>query len=337
MQIRIVSFTIQGARLGLRLQEQLPELKISVLYFGKTEPSEPEVNRLIRPQESASALCGQWFRDREAVVFIGAAGIAVRTIAPFVRDKLQDPPVLVLEETGRFVIPILSGHVGGANELALEIAEALGAVPVLTTATDLQGAFAVDLFAKENGLHIVNREGIAAVSAKALTGRPVTLSIREYPPEEPVDVIVSDDPSMQERCTIRLCPKAYAVGIGCRKGKSFEELRAFTLAALAEAGISEEEIGAVASVDRKAEEPGLKALAAYWRVPFLTFEPAMLAKAQGTFSGSEFVQEQVGVDNVCERAAVLAAGSGAELILTKRAGQGITVAVARCRKAGKDK
>ena len=103
-------------------------------------------------------------------MFVGAAGIAVRLIAPWVQDKLKDPAVLVIDEQGRYAIPILSGHVGGCNELAEAAAQILGAEPVITTATDLRQAFAVDVFATENELVISDRELAKQISAAELRG-----------------------------------------------------------------------------------------------------------------------------------------------------------------------
>lgn len=116
---------------------------------------------------------------RHALIFIGACGIAVRAIAPWIMDKLHDSPVLVADEMGKYVIPLLSGHVGGANELAVRLAGALGAIPVITTATDLHDSFAVDIFAKRNDLRICNREGIAKVSAKYWQARKLPCPYRQ--------------------------------------------------------------------------------------------------------------------------------------------------------------
>ena len=202
-----------------------------------------------------SDICREAFKNREAVVFIGAMGIAVRSIAPYVADKLSDPPVIVIDEAGKHVIPVLSGHIGGANELAVRIADSINAEPVLTTATDVSGAFSVDLFAKENDLRIVNREGIAKVSSSALEGKAVTICIKDYPPKNYVDVLVTDESSLKDSASIILCPRKYAVGIGCRKGKPFDEIRSFAESVLAENGIHADEIGAIATVDVKKNVP----------------------------------------------------------------------------------
>ena len=274
-----------------------------------------------------SDICREAFKNREAVVFIGAMGIAVRSITPYVADKLSDPPVIVIDEAGKHVIPVLSGHIGGANELAVRIADSINAEPVLTTATDVSGAFSVDLFAKENDLRIVNREGIAKVSSSALEGKAVTLCIKDYPPQNDVDVLVTDESALKDSASIVLCPRKYAVGIGCRKGKPFDEIRNFAESVLTENGIIADEIGAIATVDVKKNEPGLLRLSQYWRVPLLAFDSAVLNKVQGEFASSERVLSAVGTDNVCERASAAAAGKGYKLIVRKTACNGITIAV----------
>ena len=130
---------------------------------------------------------------------------------------------------------------------------------------------------------------------------------------------------------IRLCPGRYAVGIGCRKGKSSDEIREFAERVLAENGVDAAEVGAIATIDIKAEEPGIKALAEYWKVPLITYEASLLGKVHGDFASSEFVKKTVGVDSVAERSAVLAAGSGSKLIVGKQAENGMTFAVAEKR------
>lgn len=323
MKIQIISFTEKGYDLSRRIGESLGSHEPQLIYKGSAkedggrEPSE----------QPLPEICRTAFEKGIPLIFVGAAGIAVRSIAHFVKDKLSDPPVIVTDELGRFVIPLLSGHMGGANELAAEISAACGAVPVITTATDINGAFSVDLFAKENGLGIDNREGIAKVSASALEGKPVTISIKNYPPSETVDVLISDE-NIPGAASIRLCPKKYALGIGCRRGKTFEEISEAAGAVLAGYGIKLSELGCIATIDVKKDEEGLKQLSQAWRVPLITFDADILTAVPGEFTRSETVLEAVGVDNVCERAAVLAAGRGSELIVKKTALNGVTAAVA---------
>lgn len=115
----------------------------------------------------------EMFASMDALIFIGATGIAVRAIAPLVQDKFYDPAVLVMDELGQFCIPLLSGHVGGANELAETISQLTGSQAVITTATDVNHQFAVDVFARKNGLKIADRELAKEISAELLTGRKV--------------------------------------------------------------------------------------------------------------------------------------------------------------------
>lgn len=284
---------------------------------------------------------------RHALIFIGACGIAVRAIAPWIMDKLHDSPVLVADEMGKYVIPLLSGHVGGANELAVRLAGALGAIPVITTATDLHDSFAVDIFAKRNDLRICNREGIAKVSAKVLAGEEITMSVQTghlavdetippgirlcaYPPVEKVDVLIADDTEetfRKESAELLLQPKNIFWAWAARRIRTAQSWIYFEKI-LEEQGIVIEQIAALASIDVKKEERCLLEFSEKYRIPFRTYTAQELQAVPGEFHGSEFVKTQVGVDNVCERAALKAAGTGGWILLGKQAQDGMTVAVA---------
>ena len=318
MQVRIISFTDKGYALGKTIASAITEHQAETVPRGTP----------------LSTVCAAAFENREALCFIGAMGIAVRSVAPYLKDKLTDPPVIVTDEAGRYVIPVLSGHIGGANELACTIAAAIGAEPVLTTATDVSGAFSADLFARENGLRIVNREGIAKVASSSLAGKPVTICIKDYPPQEHVSVLITDDSDSDSLnqwksvSDIVLSPRKYAVGIGCRRGKSFPEIKEFAEEIISEHNIDPADIGAIATIDIKKDEPGLIRLSEYWRVPLITFDASLLSGMKGDFESSERVREAVGVDNVCERSAAAAAGVNYKLVVKKTVRSGITIAVA---------
>ena len=187
MEISAICFTEQGYEQVRKLKRlHTSEPKLRCFYKMKKAPDLREAAQTMpenrSPEyvtESLQEWTGKQFARKSAILFIGAAGIAVRAIAPFVKDKLSDVPVLVMDDAGQYVIPILSGHMGGANELARQIAGETGAVPVITTSTDVHRVFAADVFAKKNRLHIVNREGIAAVSAKALRQETILIGISE--------------------------------------------------------------------------------------------------------------------------------------------------------------
>ena len=176
----IISFTEKGAKLAEKIKRLSKEQQL---------PSEIHTYHGRKQVENLNAWTKEQFSLRNAIIFIGACGIAVRTIAPFLKDKLTDSPVLVLDEAGNYVIPLLSGHVGGANEIALLLAELLGAVPVITTATDINNAFAIDVFAKKHDLSIDKKEGIKKVSAKVLEKKKLSMTIApEYATK--VDVVI---------------------------------------------------------------------------------------------------------------------------------------------------
>lgn len=262
------------------------------------------------------------FARCEALVFVGASGIAVRKIAPFVKDKFQDPAVLCLDEYGRFVIPLLSGHVGGANELARLIGRQLGAAVAISTATDLNGRFAVDVFAKKNGLAIMSRENAKRISAALLRGETVAfesafpLGEDEKLPaglyagkaeEGRLGIRVSAAAELPPNTCLQLIPKIYALGVGCRRNTPVELLRRAALRFLKEQNISKDALFMLASIDLKRDEPAVRALASHLELPTRFFTAEELAAVPGEFETSEFVQKTTGVGAVSARAAAACA------------------------------
>ncbi len=345
MSLSIISFTSNGLQLSEKLGESLDWEDIS-LY---TKWSGYGVKIAISSVQYVKEQIGEWTREqmceKNAVLFIGACGIAVRAIAPCITDKLQDSPVLVIDEKGEYIIPILSGHAGGANEMAVQISQKIGAIPVITTATDKNGKFAVDLFAKKNGFHIVNREGIAKVSSKVLNGTEITMSVEQehiganekipkgikivpYPPDQPIDVVITTE-AKEFQTLLHLKPREYVIGMGCKRGKETEKIKEFIRKTLQELDLKTEQIYALASIDKKKDEKGLLTWSRKEGIPFLTFSAKQLQEAEGDFHSSAFVEEQVGVDNVCERAALNACGTDGTLICRKHIEDGMTIAIAK--------
>ena len=282
---------------------------------------------------SLSAWTERAFSEAQALVFVGAAGICVRAIAPFLRNKTEDPAVICLDEAGQFVIPLLSGHLGGANDLARKIAHQCGATPVITTATDVNHLFAVDLWAKKQQLAIINTPRIKAVSAKILAGEEVTVSCPWPVAGEPPELVAlgsAGDVSVTFRRVpedvLALVPHTAVLGVGCRKGITGEQLEDVFQLFCEKRAFYPEAICAVASVDRKEREPGLRAFCKARGWPLRCFSAEELNALPGVYSGSDFVRQTVGTDNVCERAAVLA--SGGSLIEEKFACGGVTFALA---------
>lgn len=285
----------------------------------------------------------------DAIIFVGATGIAVRAIAPFITGKAVDPAVLVIDEAGRYVISLLSGHLGGANALARTAAALIEAEPIITTATDAESAFAVDTFAKENGFLLTDLRKAKEVSAKVLRGeklriysdipmerlvqRPARHEAELVPAQDidRADIVISYRTKLLNQATgLRLIAKRVHVGLGARKGVTQTEVAAAVATCLEDAGIDPRAVVALASIDLKKQEAGILAYSYESGVPFVTYTAEELRTVEGAFAGSSFVQSVTGVANVCERAAAYAAGrSGhAEVLVHKTIHGNVTTAVA---------
>lgn len=298
--------------------------------------SREEITRVL---ESLEEWTGAQFERSQGLIFIGAAGIAVRAVSRWIRDKFQDPAVVVVDERARFAIPILSGHAGGANALATELGRMTGALPVITTATDVQGLFAVDVFAREQGLGIHSRRLAKEISAALLAGERVG-----FFSDFPIEGEVPKECAWNQKCrrniviTVRrpkeegslcLVPKAVTLGIGCRRGIRAEQIKEGVSRFLEAHRIFSQSISQVASIDRKETEEGLCRFCYQmgWSLTFFSAEE--LKGLLGAFSHSDFVERVTGVGNVCERAAVMGSGGGFwRLIQRKEQFDGVTVAAA---------
>lgn len=338
MKTAIICFSLTGWETGRRLKEGLESGKNTVTLEGKSRYLPESI------EESTGQWAGKRFSDSDAIIFVGACGIAVRSIAPYIQKKTKDPAVLVIDECGKFVISLLSGHLGGANALTLKAAEILKAEPVVTTATDLHNRFAVDVFAKKNGCAILNMKAAKEVSAALLAGKAVGFfsdfpwegelpkglvlceGTEENLPETGVSVSVykSRKPFKE---TVSIVPPVVALGMGCRKGKDTESVRKAAEKALKEAGIYKEAAACLTSIEIKKEEEAFLSLSREWGIPFLTYTGEELLEAPGEFTPSSFVRSVTGVDNVCERSAVLGAEKG--VLIQKKTGEnGVTTALA---------
>lgn len=328
MRIEAVCFTRCGEELGEKLADKLNDSAVD-LHLTRCGADGPSVH----------AWAAEHFPAADALLFIGAAGIAVRAIASHVASKTSDPAVLVMDEGGNHVIPLLSGHIGGANALARQLADILGAEVVITTATDIHGVFAVDTWATENGYCIQNPERIKAISAELLEDHSVMLysifpvegglpeGIAHTQNEDGADISITVHEGRPHPDALCLTPPALVLGVGCRRGTASETLEAVLGALCAKEDLHPAAIGLVCSIDLKKDEPGLLAFCKNHQWPLRTFSAGELASVPGPFTASSFVEETTGVDNVCERSAVL--GSGGALLVKKLAENGVTLSVAQ--------
>jgi cobalt-precorrin 5A hydrolase len=334
MKTAVIAFTAKGLSLAKKLKE-------STIYCY-----EKYADKDVTAFSSVYELVGEIFESYDGLLFIGAAAIAVRSIAPHLKSKLTDPAVLVADENADYCISLLSGHIGGANEWCGQVSQLISAVPVITTATDKRGCFAVDTFAVKNNMKIVNPDMIKRISGMILNGKEVGMASLhgEYKKmleavsvqwdnlkmcdelETGIQIVKNIDEINIFKHTLKLVPMTIAAGIGCRRGKSGEDIRKAVEETLKKCGRSTEQLFAVASIDRKADEEGIIETAKNLYVPFMTFSAGDLEAVQGEFAESDWVKSQVGVGNVCERSAYLATDGGV-CLAGKTVYDGITVAL----------
>ena len=367
MKISIISFSRSGYRIGEMLSWFLGEGGHEVEAFTKSkytkkilDESQVEaddkafrnVKEFAKPIDSSLRdWTGRRFAESDAIIFIGACGIAVRSIAPFVSSKKTDPAVVVIDEQGKFAISLLSGHIGGANELTEEISNLLHATPVITTATDINNKFAVDVFAKTNGCYISDMTMAKEISAALVNGNSVGFAsdfpwVGEIPKE--LQLLDEEDETKEKPemglyvtnsylkhpfvHTLYLVPKIITLGVGCKKDTPAETVEKVVRKACDELLIPSVSMELVASIDLKKEEQGILEYCKERNLPFETYSAEQLKEVEGSFAESKFVEETTGVDNVCERSAILGSskhGEKSNLILRKYAEDGVTAALAR--------
>lgn len=367
MKISIISFSRSGYRIGEMLSWFLGEGGHEVEAFTKSkytkkilDESQVEaddkafrnVKEFAKPIDSSLRdWTGRRFAESDAIIFIGACGIAVRSIAPFVSSKKTDPAVVVIDEQGKFAISLLSGHIGGANELTEEISNLLHATPVITTATDINNKFAVDVFAKTNGCYISDMTMAKEISAALVNGNSVGFAsdfpwVGEIPKE--LQLLDEEDETKEKPemgiyvtnsylkhpfvHTLYLVPKIITLGVGCKKDTPAETVEKVVRKACDELLIPSVSMELVTSIDLKKEEQGILEYCKERNLPFETYSAEQLKEVEGSFAESKFVEETTGVDNVCERSAIFGSskhGEKSNLILRKYAEDGVTAALAR--------
>ena len=317
--IGLVAATANGRRHAAHLADALPDAR---LYAGK--PGE--------------ALRDAW-AECEGVVLFLATGAAVRLVAPLLEGKHADPGVVTVDDAARFAVALCGGHGGGANALAERVAVALGATPVVTTASDALGVPALDAFGANLGFRLEDGSDLAAVGAALISGERVNLvSDRRWPLGPlPENVVRSDEPrapliSISDRTphppprpAVVYRPPSLVGGVGCSRGASVDEILVLLDASLDQAGLSKASVAALASIDVKGDEAGLLEAAERLGVP-VRFHDAHALSAVEPPNPSEVVRSAVGTPSVAEAAVLV---SGAELVVEKRKSAMATVAVGR--------
>ena len=346
----ILSFTRAGSVLNEQLVRQLREQGYE--SAGYTVPRfAKEYGLAPLPEHRQEWIGDQW--GVTSFVFIGATGIALRSVAPFVRDKFTDSAVVVLDERGEHVIPLLSSHLGGGMKLGRIISQVLKGQLIATTATDVQGIFAIDVFARDNQLQIDDRALAKQISAALLEGEQIGF-YSEYPltetfPEEVVlcqskeqlkqypygVAVVKERTDQYDSGILQLVSTdEIVVGVGCRKNADPKVVEKAFWQLLQKCQLKSFAVKTLASIDLKQAEKALLELADQYHLSFLTYSVAELETVNEVSTRSSFVEETTGVDNVCERAARLACPIG-EWLQEKTIIDGVTFAVRKRKKAGK--
>ena len=290
-KMAILSFTAGGKSLGE---------KLSLLLSKAQEDVRWKIENVHRPIPLDTWM-KEHFESVDALVFIGAMGIIVRGMAPYLRGKTLDPAVVVLDEKGQFAISVLSGHLGGANALTAEISNLLGAVPVITTASDVNQKIAIDVFAKKNYLVIDSMKQAKQCAGNVFGKVPAELASK--PEEASFQVHVTPRMRQKDASMLHLIPKAYVLGVGCKAGTPEHVIEQRIREELDALGIDLRSIDCMASIDLKRYETGLLDFSKKQEIPIRFFSAEKLLKLPGNFTSSEFVSQVTGVDNVCERSA----------------------------------
>jgi cobalt-precorrin 5A hydrolase len=334
-ELAIVALTPSGLALGTRLAQALGG------------------GQVVAAEGTARQTLQSLFQAGRPLVCVMALGIVVRILGPLARDKETDPSVVAVDEAGNFAISVLGGHVAGANALAKQVAKALGAVPVITTASDALGLPPVDLIGCEWDWQIERRENLTKVAAAVVRGEmigvyqeagrrdwwqpfgewPETFQLlKSWPPigHWAALLVISDRwlPALDLWPAVVYRPRSLVLGVGCRRGVPEAEIETLFQHVCRTRGFAWSSLGLVATASLKAQEPGLQAFAARYGVPLVSYTTEELARAGPLPTPSAKVRAKIGVDGVAEPAAMLAAGTD-WLLMPKVRGERVTMALAR--------
>ena len=334
MKIAIISVSKKGRELAFDLKDKL-DLDSTIikcdLYYKNVKKCFPIL-----------------FYEYDAIIAVMASGILIRSIAPLVESKVTDPAVINIDDNGKFVISALSGHLGGANELAGKVAGLIDATPVITTSTDVNKKLGIDVLAKDLYLSIDNTKEILHFNKAILEGREISLTVNpdmnfdylfdylnnvtleinvsiEYSPKVDTDEIhVSFD---EHELTLK--ERKIVVGIGCRRGKECRFIYDGLKKSLNDLKISHSRVNLLASAEIKKDEKGILELSEKLNIPveFVEIDKLKLFESSDV-SKSEFVYSKFGIYGVCEPSALIMAGFDSELIYKKTSYEGVTIAVA---------
>lgn len=329
MKLAILTLTKGAYETAQRVKDQMD---VSVEIYTKDQFS-----------GSLRDAVGELFEKYQYLLFIMATGIVIRVIAPYIKDKTIDPGVMVMDEQGRFVISLLSGHLGGANAYTEKIAKSIGATPVITTASDVLGLPSVDLLAKKLNCKMESLEKAKEITADIVNGKKVgilsdiSVSIPEY---DNVQVIEQKDIQRYHSIiyitnkildkpfprSMQLIPENILVGIGCRRGVEPERIIQGIQTAFQGLSLHIGSLKSLSSIDIKKDEIGILETSEYFQVPVNFIDRERIKEVEDEFDTSEFVKKTIGVGAVAQPCGYLISHGG-KCLMKKRKFGGITLSI----------
>ena len=358
--IAVVAITRRGVETALKIKEALENAGLTSTVYA---PKKYSQNGVISLDKNFADFFKDCFHSTDALVGVMATGIIIRAVAPYLESKLVDPAVIGVDATGKFVISLLSGHFGGANELTKIIANGIGGAAVITTASDVTGKQSIDDLARNLHLTIQNPESLVAVNSAIVNGDDLVVVLlgdvqiaaekigcyeikRAHNILEALDVInsydagaiVTNEPLLRDTFKIDKAAKPFTVlktsrivvGLGARKQSSVQSIVEAVEKALEQANVPLASVERFATVDIKRDSPQMIEAAMQLGKPldFLSVDALRSVKHKDLSPDSGMVQEKIGVGGVCERAALLKTGKNSRLLMKKTKLNGVTVAIA---------
>lgn len=318
MKLAVVTVTEKGVRKGLKIQEKIDCDVFTISKFMK------EKTLLI--ENGLQNFFEKNLLKYDTFLFITASGIAVRTIAPFIKSKDKDPAVLTMDEEGNFIISLLSGHLGGANEAAKILGEITGAVPVISTASDVSGKIAVDTIAMKINGKLESLESAKKVTSLIVAGKEVDIKVPEnMENENPQGVILISNRKNIE--IAKIIPQNIVVGIGCKKNKEAEKIIDAVKDSFEKLNLCEESIRVFATVDIKENEAGIIGTAEYFGKELKIISRDDIQKIENNFETSQFVKKSIGVGAVSAPCAFIAGKGRGKFLAEKLKYEGITISI----------
>jgi cobalt-precorrin 5A hydrolase len=330
----IVSITTQGNALAKEIHNFMPA---SVCYTLE-KWNEPKFELI---EGRLGDYCKFLFQHHKELIFIMATGIVVRCIAPYLQNKTIDPAVIVIDEKGKNIISLLSGHIGGANKLTLYIAQKLNANPVITTSSDINNIESVDMLAIRHNLKIDCMQKAKQITAMLVNAEKVAiiddcniLHDTEIPENnKPIDgaIVISNKKSINlDVPYVKLIPQNIILGLGCKKNTSPQVLIDFVEKSLIEINIDKQSIKSIATIELKANEQAILDLCKLYNINLKCFDVETLQTVEHFFEGSDFVKTTTGVSAVSETSAFIGGNKNGKFLIKKKIYAGITLSVFLC-------